>query len=172
MADIITTKLAVTKLKRKKRLLLNELYRQFIEGEVDPKKRIKRDNDTSRSAVDGLTGMKINENEEFDEHNGVISAAASSAVDDVEGAGVGGSGGGEIVKPKAKRAPRKPKAKEESKVEAENKTSEEAVEEEGAADILDSNCNSSSISNINNSNDNNSNSNSNSNNNNDDNNDS
>lgn len=40
--EIVKTKLECLLLKRKKRLLMEELYRQFLEGEVDPKKRIKR----------------------------------------------------------------------------------------------------------------------------------
>jgi hypothetical protein len=39
---ILLAKADVAILKRKKRLLLEELHRQYLEGELDPRKRIKQ----------------------------------------------------------------------------------------------------------------------------------
>ena len=39
--QIIKTKVQVAILNRKKRLLVEEIHRQFLEGELDPKKRLK-----------------------------------------------------------------------------------------------------------------------------------
>ena len=40
--DIISLKVENTLLKRKRRLIIEELYRQFVEGEVEPKRRIAK----------------------------------------------------------------------------------------------------------------------------------
>ena len=43
LSKIIELKIEVFTLKEKKRLLLEELYRQFFEGEKEPKKRKRRE---------------------------------------------------------------------------------------------------------------------------------
>lgn len=43
LQDVIRLKIEITELKFKKRVLLEELFRQFFEGEKEPKKRKRRE---------------------------------------------------------------------------------------------------------------------------------
>lgn len=43
--QIVVVKTEIALLQRKKRLLLEELHRQYLDGEIEPKKRIKMVND-------------------------------------------------------------------------------------------------------------------------------
>ena len=43
--QIVVVKTEIVLLQRKKRLLLEELHRQYLDGEIEPKKRMKMVND-------------------------------------------------------------------------------------------------------------------------------
>lgn len=43
--QIVVVKTEIALLQRKKRLLLEELHRQYLDGEIEPKKRMKMVND-------------------------------------------------------------------------------------------------------------------------------
>ena len=51
LCEIIEKKIQIAELKLKKRLLLEELYRQFFEGEKEPKKRKRREVKQEENAV-------------------------------------------------------------------------------------------------------------------------
>lgn len=52
MKRIVKAKVELTMLKQKRRLLLEEIHRQFLEGELEPKKRLKPFNDKKRKLKD------------------------------------------------------------------------------------------------------------------------
>lgn len=41
LADLVKCRVELAHYKRKKRILLEEIHRQYLEGELDPKKRAK-----------------------------------------------------------------------------------------------------------------------------------
>lgn len=50
--QIVVVKTEIALLKRKRRLLLEELHRQYLDGEIEPKKRIKMINDRLKKRSD------------------------------------------------------------------------------------------------------------------------
>eukprot|EP01035_Chromulina_nebulosa_P022185 gene22185-28723_t len=48
MRQIIDAKMELVVLRKKRRILLEEIHRQFLEGECEPKKRIKSLNDVKK----------------------------------------------------------------------------------------------------------------------------
>lgn len=48
MRQIIDAKMEVVVLRKKRRILLEEIHRQFLEGECEPKKRLKSLNDVKK----------------------------------------------------------------------------------------------------------------------------
>ncbi len=62
MKEILQGKLTLALLKKKKRLLLEEIHRHCLEGELDPKKRLKPYHDKRkklRSNVNGISSQNL-----------------------------------------------------------------------------------------------------------------
>jgi hypothetical protein len=53
--QIVVVKTEIALLQRKKRLLLEELHRQYLDGEIEPKKRIKMVNDRLKKRSESQT---------------------------------------------------------------------------------------------------------------------
>lgn len=51
MRQIIDAKMEVVVFRKKRRILLEEIHRQFLEGECEPKKRLKSLNDVKKKKV-------------------------------------------------------------------------------------------------------------------------
>lgn len=58
MRQIIDAKMELVVLRKKRRIILEEIHRQFLEGECEPKKRIKSLNDVKkRKTVNSNSGI-------------------------------------------------------------------------------------------------------------------
>lgn len=53
--QIVVVKTEIALLQRKKRLLLEELHRQYLDGEIEPKKRMKMVNDRLKKRSESQT---------------------------------------------------------------------------------------------------------------------
>ena len=53
--QIVVVKTEIVLLQRKKRLLLEELHRQYLDGEIEPKKRMKMVNDRLKKRSESQT---------------------------------------------------------------------------------------------------------------------
>ena len=59
MCKLIEKKIEIAELKLKKRVLLEELYRQFFEGEKEPKKRKRREVKQEENATNDTEGTEL-----------------------------------------------------------------------------------------------------------------
>jgi len=56
--EIAVVKSEIALLQRKKRLLLEELHRQYLDGEIEPKKRMKMVNDRLKKGSESKASIK------------------------------------------------------------------------------------------------------------------